>query len=95
MSKKWKALHKREFEEKMDPEFLEADKQIPLIENKRGREKIEYLEPPGVAVGSLSKSPSSRLAKYFSGKQGAKSNNANVMFSSMIYIISYEGPCNK
>ena len=74
MSKKWKALHKREFEEKMDPEFLEPDKQLPLIENKRRREKIEYLEPPGVASDSLAKSPSSRLAKYFSGKKGAKSN---------------------
>ena len=42
MSKKWKALHKREFEEKMDPEFLEPDKQLPLIENKRRREKMEY-----------------------------------------------------
>ena len=74
MSKKWKALHKREFEEKMDPEFLEADKQLPLIENKGRREKMEYLEPPGVASDSLAKSPSSRLAKYFSGKKGAKSN---------------------
>ena len=73
MSKKWKALHKREFEEKMDPEFLEPDKQLPLIENKRRREKIEYLKPPGVASDRLEKSPSSRLAKYFSGKQGAKS----------------------
>ena len=83
MSKKWKALHKREFEEKMDPEFLEADKQLPLIENKRRREKLEYLEPPGgVASDSLAKSPSSRLAKYFSGKQGAKSNE-NVMFLYM------------
>ena len=77
MSKKWKALHKREFEEKNGsgiPEFLEADKQLPLIENKRRREKMEYLEPPGVASDSLAKSPSSRLAKYFSGKEGAKSN---------------------
>ena len=74
MSKKWKALHKREFEEIMDPEFLEADKQLPLIENKGRREKMEYLEPPGVASDSLAKSPSSRLAKYFSGKKGAKSN---------------------
>ena len=56
---------------------------------------MECLEPPGVASDRLAKSPSSRLAKYFSGKQGAKSNNANVMFNSMIYIISYEGPCNK
>ena len=58
----------------MDPEFLEPDKQLPLIENKRRREKIEYLEPPGVASDRLAKSPSSRLAKYFSGKQGAKSD---------------------
>ena len=77
MSKKWKALHKREFEEKMDPEFLEADKQLPLIENKGRREKMEYLEPPGVASDSLTKSPSSRLAKYFSGKQGAKSDKSD------------------
>ena len=73
MSKKWKALHKREFEEKMDPEFLEPDKQLPLIENKRRREKIQYLQQPAVASDSLAKSTSSRLAKYFSGKQGTKS----------------------
>ena len=83
MSKKWKALHKREFEEKMDPEFLEPEKQLPLIENKRRREKLEYLQPPGAPAGSLAKSPSNRLAKYFSGERGAKSNESLIFLSHM------------
>ena len=65
MSKKWKALHKREFEEKMDPEYREPEKQLPLLERKLST-KLEYTEALG-PIDSLEKSPSGRLTKYFSG----------------------------
>ena len=56
MSKKWKALHKREFEEKIDSEYREPKKQL------------QVREEPMAINHSLAKCPSSRLTKYFSGR---------------------------
>ena len=69
MSKKWKALHKREFEEKMEPELREEENQLAQTDKKILRTELEYsarLKPHD----SLAKSPSGRLAKYFSGEKG-------------------------
>ena len=68
MSKKWKALHKREFEEMQDPELREEENQLPKTE-KLSRTQLEYREALRPS-DSLTKSPSGRLAKYFSGENG-------------------------
>ena len=70
MSKKWKALHKREFEEKMDPELREEENHLPNSE-KFSRTELEYREALR-PTDSLGKSPSGRLAKYFSGENGSQ-----------------------